>query len=101
MDRPDHRSVRNRSYKILYEPAGSRGDPDKTIPWSLFDLRVDAKERFDRTDPDRRSAESTRAYAHLKKSLAGAVVERAAPRKQTIPIDSELEQRLKALGYGE
>jgi arylsulfatase A-like enzyme len=101
MDRPAHRSLRNRNYKLLYEPNGSPDQRESSSPWSLFDLRVDAAERFDRTDSRYRTPEFDRAHAHLEKHLATAVDHVPAPAREIVPIESELGDRQKALGYGE
>ncbi len=101
MNHTDHRSIRNRHYKLVYEPGGPRDGRAKTSPWSLFDVMADPDERVDRTEVADRSAETDQAIAVLSRRLEVSVPQVAAPETQALEIDPELRDRLRAIGYGE
>lgn len=100
MGRPSHRALRNRRFKLLYEPEGKRGRGDvKDPPWSLYDLEEDPRERRDCVEARQATPTTQRAYAALRAALPGAVADYAAPARETAPVSPQLERRLEALGY--
>jgi len=102
MGRPSHRALRNRRFKLLYEPEGKRGRGDASDPpWSLYDLKEDPRERFDRTQPGqtRRGREALEAQRVMSAALPEAVAAYEAPARETAPVSPQLESRLEALGY--
>jgi arylsulfatase A-like enzyme len=100
MGRPSHRALRDRRFKLLYEPEGKRGRGDVSDPpWSLYDLETDPRERFDRVEARHSSSSSQRAYQAMSAALPQAVADYQAPDKESAPVSPELESRLEALGY--
>lgn len=99
MNADARRSVRNRRFKLVYEPPGDEmgGAGD----YSLFDLESDPGEEFDRLEPAFRSPETDRAFERFREHLPDAVAELPAPVRGSAVIDAELQQRLEAIGYAE
>jgi choline-sulfatase len=100
MTRPLHRAVRGARWKLLYEPDGRRDGREGGSAWSLYDMERDPAERHDLLagDPD---PQTQRIFAQLERALGEAVAEAAPPERRTAPVDPELAERLRALGYGE
>jgi arylsulfatase len=100
MTRPRNRAVRGERWKLLYEPDGRRDGLEEASPWSLYDLEDDPAERRDRLAgaPD---AEAKRIFARFQQALHEAVAETRVPERQTAPVDRELAERLRVLGYVE
>ena len=100
MNRPRNRAVRGERWKLLYEPDGRRDGREDASPWSLYDLEDDSAEQRDRL-AGRPDAEAMRVFAHLRHGLREAVAETRAPQRRTAPVDPEMAERLRALGYVE
>ncbi len=100
MTRPRNRAVRGERWKLLYEPDGRRDGREGASPWSLYDVEDDPAERRDRLagEPD---AEATRVFARLQHALREAATETRVPERRTAPLDPELAERLRVLGYVE
>jgi len=98
MHKADNRSLRNRHFKLLYEPRGRR-DGRRKPPYSLFDVADDPRERVDHLEPSQRSARADAAFQVLKDALPSSVPEYQAPEKQVAPVDPQLRERLGELGY--
>ena len=93
---PRHRAIRNRRWKLLWQPdgapEGARGNP-----WSLYDLLADPGEQHDRIgddDPAVRSAIDAMTHALAASGPAEPLY--AAP---TVTIEAPVADRLRALGY--
>ncbi len=98
MTRPRNRAVRGERWKLLYEPDGRRDGLEQASPWSLYDVEADPAEQRDRL-AGRPDAEATRVFARLQSALLEAVAEVRVPERRTAPVDPELAERLRALGY--
>jgi arylsulfatase len=99
--RPEHRAIRNREYKLLWE-TGPRGDgKTKADPYSLYDVSVDPREQRDLRRPENRSPENERVFQTLSAALKTAVPHIAAPDAEQAPVDPALRERLRQLGYTE
>jgi arylsulfatase len=101
---PEHRSVQNRRYKLIYEPGGRLGPNlvrdearGREHPFSLFDLVVDPKERTDLLADPRRQESIAPVFASLRAALE-AHDPSAAPVTRA-PLDAATRERLEALGY--
>ncbi|MBI3447320.1 MAG: sulfatase [Acidobacteria bacterium] len=95
MFKPKNRAIRDRSYKLLWQPQrgpDGRGD-------AMFDMTTDPGELRDLLDPAYRTEASSRIFERLSKAIAGAVPPFTPPEKVTVPLDPELERRLRSLGY--
>ena len=100
MTRPRNRAVRGERWKLLYEPDGRRDGREQTSPWSLYDVEADPAEQRDRLG-GRPDAEATRVFARLQHALLEAVADVGVPERRTAPVDPELAERLRVLGYVE
>jgi arylsulfatase A-like enzyme len=100
MTRPRNRAVRGERWKLLYEPDGRGDGRDSASPWSLYDVEDDPMERRDRLagEPD---AEAKRVFEQLRNALREAADDVRAPERRTAPVDPELAERLRDLGYVE
>ena len=100
--KPEHRSIRNRDYKLIYQPYGGPGEerlgrsPD---PWALFDLSEDPSETRDLLDEEPRDAEAEAAFEVLADRLRQGVPPVDAPTPEQVEIDDETRRRLEGLGY--
>jgi len=97
--RPRHRSIRNRHFKLMYEPGGSPDGSDRATPFALYDLRHDSAERYDRRDPGRRAPEFDDAFRVFEDALPDAVPAFTGPQPISAPLDAQLGERLRELGY--
>ena len=86
--------------KLFYEPDGRRDGREQASPWSLYDVEDDPEERRDRLagEPD---AEAKRVFEQLRNALREAADDVRAPERRTAPVDPELAERLRDLGYVE
>jgi arylsulfatase len=95
-EQPEHRSVRDGEWKLLYEP-GQRPDGRLGTPWSLYHVAEDPGEKHDlagTTDPAARAA-----YERLRGAVEAAVPSYDAPKPGAAPLDPDTARRLKELGY--
>jgi arylsulfatase len=95
--RPRHRAVRNRRFKLVFEPEGGPQSEPGAGPYSLYDLREDPGERTDLLD--QRDERTRRLLRDLAAELEGAVPPFSGPEPEKAAVDAELEHRLRALGY--
>ncbi len=99
--RPQHRTIRNREYKLLWEN-GPRGDGKVAPnPYSLYDVARDPKERRDLLLAANRTADSDRVFQTMSAALRGAVPNFATPEHARAPVDAATRERLRELGYTE
>jgi arylsulfatase A-like enzyme len=84
--KPEHRSIRNGNVTLLFEPRGRRvAAPGAEADGYALYLEGEAERR---PVPE-----------ELKRAVAGAVSQHAAPRAAGVPLDAETRARLEALGY--
>ena len=65
----------------------------------MFAVASDPQEGHDLLDPARVTPEAEAIAASLTRAALEAVPAIDAPRGETVPIDAQLEERLRALGY--
>ena len=99
--KPRHRVVRNDSYKLMWEPDGRRDEQVKSNPYALYDVRRDPGERHDLLLPENRSTHTDEIFEIMAQALRTAVLPFERPAAATAPIDRQLSERLRALGYTE
>jgi arylsulfatase A-like enzyme len=99
-NQPEHRAVRGRRYKLLYEPGATGDGGRRDSPWALYDLAEDPGEERDLLAPAP-TERSRRVFEALSAVLREAVPPYAPPELPSVPLDEELEMRLRALGYFE
>ena len=95
MSQPLHRAVRDDAHLLVFEPQG--GPDGKTL--ALFDLKADPGERRDLLDPQRQSPSERPIVRSLISRRRAAVPPFAAPGRLIVPLDPEIERRLRSLGY--
>jgi arylsulfatase A-like enzyme len=91
---PRHRAIRNRTWKLIWQPDGAPDDPH-TGPYQLYEIERDPAEANDRiADPslERPIGQLTRAL----QSAGPAQPLHVAPK---VSVDGDVEDRLRALGY--
>jgi arylsulfatase A-like enzyme len=101
VSKPRHRSIRNRRFKLIFEPEGRPGWPRGHLPYSLYDTQADPGEERDLIADDAASAETLRVFERLARELSEAVPPFEPPDAETAPLDVHLEERLRTLGYVE
>ncbi len=99
MRRPAHRSVRNGTYKLVYEPGPRGGEPRRDSPYALYDLAADPAERFDHLEEPHRSERTERAFEVIRAMLETAVPPYERPPARRVPVDPAVREHLEALGY--
>jgi arylsulfatase A-like enzyme len=93
---PRHRAIRNRQWKLLWQPDGAPDGP-RADPYSLYDVASDPGEQHDlssTTDPALR-----RTLDELRRALAAAGPDRPRYDAPNVSVDRPVEERLRALGY--
>jgi arylsulfatase A-like enzyme len=93
---PRHRAIRNRHWKLIWQPDGAPDGP-RSNPFSLYDVSSDPGERDDRidaTDPALR-----RTIDELEHVLATAGPDQPLHAGPNVTVDRPVEDRLRALGY--
>ena len=99
--RPRHRVVRNGSYKLMWEPDGRPNGHVKSNPYALYRVGDDPGERHDLLLPENRSTHTDEIFEIMARALRTAVPPFETPTAATAPIDGQLSERLRALGYTE
>ncbi len=99
---PKHRAIQNQRYKLIFEPSG-RLQPDMSRikasqPYSLYDLEEDPGEVRDLLT-GWQSARFDGVLEVMIEALESAIPETAPPKTEAVPIDPELRERLRHLGY--
>lgn len=98
-NRPRHRAIRSRRYKLIYEPDHPAGRPGGNA-FALFDTLADPGERHDLLVAKPRPARVEHAFQVLEKALFQEVPPYVPPGKaRTVVLDEALKKRLEALGY--
>jgi arylsulfatase A-like enzyme len=100
MLKPRNRSIRNRDHKLIWEPDGpSQEGIERDGDYALFDIVADPGETRDLLAPDRRTPETQRIADALAALLPESIPSFDAPDAEFAPVDPEVEERLRALGY--
>jgi arylsulfatase A-like enzyme len=99
-NQPAHRAIRNRRYKLIFEPGRPAGQEQGADPYALFDTVEDPDETRDLLADPARSARTQRAFHALSAALPEAVPHFEESPADWVPMDRELKARLEALGYG-
>jgi arylsulfatase len=93
---PRHRAIRNRAWKLIWQPDGAPDGPREN-PYSLYDVAADPAERSDRIGaPELR--ETVSALTGALQSAGPAQPLHASPN---VGVEGAVEDRLRALGYAE
>ena len=95
---PESRTIRNASLKLIWQPRAPPGKRDHR-EYSLFDMKADPLERRDLMAAGRETHSSREAFRVLRREIATAVPPFDTPATETAPVDEELRDRLRALGY--
>lgn len=96
---PEHRAIRNRQYKLMWE-RGRRADGSvRDNPYSLYEVGTDAAESRDLLIPAYHTAAIDRVLQVMSAALPTAVPAFTPPKKDYAPLGGELQERLKSLGY--
>ena len=96
--KPRHRLIRNRSFKLMFEPEGrswTASQPD----FALFEIAADGNEDYDLLSPDNRRPEIESVLSKLSAALEAAVPAVEIEAVEKAPLDEETQRRLEALGY--
>jgi arylsulfatase len=93
---PRHRAIRNRSFKLIWQPQGAPDGP-RASAYSLYDVANDPGERDDRID-DPALRDAVTALTGALQSAGPEQPRHAAP---AVEMDGEVEERLRALGYAD
>jgi arylsulfatase A-like enzyme len=95
MSKPLHRAVRDDAHVLLFEPEG--GPDGKTL--ALFDLDADPREQRDLLAPGVRTPDNRAIVRSLLERGRETVPPFATPDRTLVPLDPEIEKRLRSLGY--
>ncbi len=98
---PRNRSIRNRDWKLIWEPDGSPDRTGKPNLYALYDLRRDPEQRRDLLVAEPDAPEVRIALRALADALTRAVPVYDAPASEVVPVNPALSDRLEALGYVE
>jgi arylsulfatase A-like enzyme len=97
--KPQHRLIRNRHFKLMFEPKGRRFSTPGKDPYSLFAVDPKGGEERDLLSPAHAGPETERVFSKLSSALEGAVPLVEAREVETVPLDEKTQERLEALGY--
>lgn len=95
--KPKHRTIRNATYKLFWEPDGSPTDGPRE--YSMYDLVKDPGERNDLLGGTDVPPATGRLAGELAGQLRDAVPWFERPVAKSAPLDPVLERRLRSLGY--
>jgi arylsulfatase A-like enzyme len=96
---PSQRAVYEGRYKLIHSP-GARGVAKTSeSPWALFDLQDDPREERNLLAERPLSPDVERIFGSLHMALDHALPGGAVLEPEHAPIDPELEERLRSLGY--
>ena len=95
MYRPENRAIRFHGYKALWQPnpvgpAGKRG---------LFHIVEDAEEAHNLLTQRQGTKSAAKTYEDLIRGGVESVAPFAAPQVESVPLDPEVLERLRSLGY--
>jgi arylsulfatase A-like enzyme len=95
----DQRAVYQERYKLIYLPGRRPEAEPPPSAWALFDLVADPGEERNLLAEDPRSPEVEAIFATLRAALEHAPSEQGSLEPEHAPLDPELEERLRRLGY--
>lgn len=95
---PRHRAIRDRGYKLVFEPGPRRAGGPSARHYALFDLARDPEELSDLL-AGAPVPEVNEVFRELLAALPQSVPAFAAPTKAFAPLDEEQLEGLRALGY--
>jgi arylsulfatase A-like enzyme len=98
---PNQRAAFHGRYKLIHSPGRRAEASPPPRPSSLFDLRDDPHETRDLLGDERRPAQVEKAFASLRLVLDRAAASPSVLAPEEAPVDPQLEQRLRSLGYVE
>jgi arylsulfatase len=92
-----NRAIHNRTYKLVWEPDGPviDGGPER----QLYNVVEDPMETRDLLSDKYGNAETRQIAEQLASRLPEAVPPFDAPEAEFAPVDAEMEERLRSLGY--
>jgi arylsulfatase A-like enzyme len=96
--KPEHRVIRNRHFKLMFEPEG-RFHRRAKDPHSLFASSPEGGEERNLLSPDFRVPEIEPVFAKLAAELGDAIPAGESREAETVPLDTEMLEQLEALGY--
>lgn len=96
--KPRHRAIRNRHWKLIWQPDGAPDGP-RASPYSLYDVIADPGERNDLIGSD--DPKLQRTIESLTSALEKAGPPEPLHAPPNVSIDRPVEDRLRALGYVE
>jgi arylsulfatase len=97
--KPRHRLIRNRHFKLMFEPGGRRSHGASNSGYSLFAVAGEDAEDRDLLSPEHLRPEFEAVFSRLASALEWAVPSVEAPEPESVPLDEETQRRLEALGY--
>ena len=95
MHKPSNRAIRDDTYKLLWQP--QRGYDDKGH--ALFNIEDDPGETRDLLSPERLTGSTRPIFERLARAVRRAVPPFEGPEREQRPIDPELLERLRSIGY--
>jgi hypothetical protein len=96
---PNQRAVYQGRYKLMHSPGRRADERTSAGPWALFDLQDDPREERNLLAERPRPPEVERIFTSLHMALDHALPAGAVLEPDHAPIDPELEERLRGLGY--
>jgi arylsulfatase A-like enzyme len=92
-----NRGLIGERYKLISQPDRRAGE----APYRLYDLSADPDETRDLLAGGALAEDARDAFERLRHALPGAVTPRARTRSERVPVEPDLAERLRALGYAE
>ena len=96
--KPGHRVIRNRHFKLMFEPEG-RFHRRAKDPYSLFASSAKGGEERNLLSSDYRVPAIEPVFTKFSAAMAGAIPAGEAREVETVPLDTEMLEQLEALGY--
>ncbi len=97
MFRPRNRTIRDATHKLFWEPDGPH--PKRQGYLALYNVEQDPAETRNLLSPENTTPEHERIAARLRHELRTAIPFFERPEAEFAPVDPQVEQRLRALGY--
>ena len=97
MFKPRNRTIRDDTYKLFWEPDGAM--PKRARAQALYHIATDPRERRNLLTPGNSTPELEELARKMMRELREAVPDFDRPAAELAPVDPQLEDRLRALGY--
>jgi arylsulfatase len=97
MFKPRNRTIRDDNYKLFWEPDGAM--PKRARAQALYHIATDPRERRNLLTPGNSTPELEELARKMMRELREAVPDFDRPAAELAPVDPQLEDRLRALGY--